>query len=219
MALIDLLITGLILVVVISRFIKFNLPKDPRARGQRGNDFNQWLAGMARGASPETGTPRRKKPAKPVVDVAALDGLAKLKALDAGFDEDSFKQGTAAAYRYFYTSWNAMDVPALDKLCGPELLAQLEASLEDYRERGATPQVVVSDVRSVDIVDADVKAKTAVVRARIVAVQSDDEVVAGKGANQAQPREVVVEWVLARPLTSDDPNWELQRIEHIGGRA
>lgn len=220
MALIDILITGLILAVVVSRFIKFDLPKDPRSRKERKGLVEDFRAAMGpRDKVSQPGRATRRGTSKAVVDVSALSGMDKLKTLDSGFDEQVFKDGTASAYRYFYQSWNAMDVEALDKLCGPELLAQLEDSLDDYRNRGAKPQVVVNDVRVVDVVDADVKAKTAVVRARITAFQSDDEVVAKRGATQALPHEVVVEWVLARPLTSDDPNWELQRIDHVGGKA
>ncbi|MCP5405622.1 MAG: TIM44-like domain-containing protein [Pseudomonadaceae bacterium] len=218
MALIDILVVGLVLAVVVSRFMGFKLPHDPRPRKNRKGDLARLGQRMMAAEAQSSG--KKVKAAKEVKpDVSGLKGIAKLQALDNQFDERDFKDGTAQAYKYFYQSWNAMDVAALDKLCGPALLEQLEASLDDYRDRGAKPQVVVNEVRDVEIIKADVKAMTAVVEARITALQSEDEVVAKRGATQALPHEVVVTWVLARALGSDDPNWELQQIRHEGGRA
>lgn len=220
MALIDILILGLVLAFVVSRFFKHDLPTDPRKKGDRRMDWQDLTQRLMPVASAEgDGKPAKPRKAK-VVDVVGLSGVELLKATDEGFDEQVFKDGVAKAYTYFYQCWNAMDVPGLDKLCGPELMARLEASLKDYTKRGATPEVVVSAVEGVEIVAAKVKAKTAVVEVRIRATQSEGEVKAGKEiANQALPKPVQVVWVLARALTSDDPNWELQSMTHEGAKA
>lgn len=220
MALIDIFILGLVLAFVVSRFFKHDLPSDPRKKGDRRMDWQELTQRMM----PVAGDEGDAKPAKgrktKVVDVKGLSGLELLKATDEGFDEQVFKDGVAKAYTYFYQCWNARDIVGLDKLCGPELMAQLETSLKDYAKRGAKPEVVVNAVEGVEIITANVKAKTAVVESRITATQSEGEIKAGKDiANQALPKPVAVVWVLARALTSDDPNWELQSMKHEGAKA
>ncbi|MFZ2586745.1 MAG: TIM44-like domain-containing protein [Alphaproteobacteria bacterium] len=220
MALIDLIILGLVLAFVISRFMKHDLPSDPRAPKDRVFDWKEFAQSMTPRGDAEQGGKAVKARAAKIVDMKGLSGVELLKTVDEGFDEAQFKQGVEQAYKYFYKSWNAKDVAGLDKLCGPELMGQLEASLKDYAKRGATPEVLVNRVDGVEIVSARLKAKTAIVEAKISALQSEGEVMAGKTvANQAQPRPVSVVWVLARATTSDDPNWELQKIVHEGAKA
>lgn len=223
MALIDILVVGLVLAFIISRFFRHELPKDTRKPGERKMPDWQGIAQAFQAreqAGDDMAKPNRKVRKPKVVDVKGLSGIELLKAHDDSFDEMTFKDGTAKAYQYFYQCWNAMDVPGLDKLCGPELMAQLEQTLEDYKRRGAKPEVLVNRVDKVELLNVDVKRKTAVVEVTIDALQSEGEVTAGKTiANQALPRTTRSVWVLARALTSDDPNWELQSIRHEGAKA
>lgn len=222
MALIDLLVVGLVLAFVVSRFLKHDLPKDQRPKGERKFDWQEFTRRMTPAMGDEPLKPERVTKARKakVVDVKGLSGVELLQATDETFEEERFKDGVAKAYRYFYQCWNAMDVDGLDKLCGPDLLGQLRNSLADYKKRGAKPEVVVNDISSVEILKASLKARTAVVEVRIKARQSEGEIKAGKTiANQALPHAVQSVWVLARALTSDDPNWELQSIKHEGAKA
>jgi predicted lipid-binding transport protein (Tim44 family) len=227
MALIDILVVVLVLAFVVSRFTGFKLPKDPRKPQERRNDWEQLKQkfGAPQEATKDI-TPAAKvvkKPAKAKVDVSGLSGIEQIKALDAGFDEEGFRQGVEAAYRYFYDCWNRLDEEGLDNLCGTALMDKLEVQLAEHRKRKTKPQVLVNSIDAVEITDAKVKGRSAVIEVIVTATQSEDEIgVARKGKGGASGPVVhqqQVRWVLARALGSDDPNWELQDIKPAGGRA
>lgn len=222
MSAIDAVVVLLVLAFAVSRFVKFRLPTDSRKRGERGG-WQAFRDAMGRKAA------EASRPAKPMaartrpaaakkVDLAGLSGLEQIKALEPGFDEARFKAATAAMYKQFHKAWNARDEDKLAGLCGPELMDRLRATLQDYRDRGAKPLVMVNKVE-VSIGEASVRGRGGVIAAHISAVQADDEVKATRGATQAQPHKVEVTWLLAKALPSDDPSWELQKIIHEGGQA
>lgn len=227
MALIDLIVVVLVLAFVVSRFLGFKLPKDPRKPQERRMDWQELKQKFGpppplKNVTPASPAKASKKPAKAKVDVSGLEGVEKIKALDEGFDETTFKQGVEAAYRYFYDCWNKLDEEGLDNLCGTALMDKLEVQLAAYRKSKTKPQVLVNRIDAIEIADARVKGRSAVIDVLITATQSEDEVGVTK-RSKGNPGPVVhkqeVVWVLARALGSDDPNWELQDIRPQGGRA
>lgn len=236
MGLIDGIIVVLVLAFVVSRFLGFKLPKDPRSGKERRMDWEK-LRSTFSGEDAKDVTPAksgvksaakdvgsRVRPAKAKrVDVSGLSGVEQIKALDEGFDEQRFKEGTAAAYKYFVECWVAQDEEGLEKLCAPELMNQLRVDMESYNEREVKPWLADVSVVGVEVVGARVVGRSAIVEAEVTAKQREGEIAADEDAPadmKAVPlHEVRVRWVLARPLASDDPNWELQQIEPVGGRA
>ena len=217
MGLIDIIVIGLVLVAVVTRFTKFKLPKDPRDSAARRADLDK-LRGrpLLRDDAPRDVTPLAQaskveaEPARPARKPSAKDmqaaakgltGLAKVKALEPGFNEAEFLDGAKSAYGYFYACWNARDEDGLDNLCAPALYGRLLVQLQDER---LWEEVHVEEITSVTLGEARVHGKTAV-------IDVDFETVERDGASV--PRPVKRRWVLARPLGSEDPNWELQDIK------
>lgn len=226
MSLTDAVVVLLVLAFAVSRFVAHRLPRDPRKPAERKggwqaftSDFGRKVEESRKPKKPEQPMATRTRPVAPKrVDVSGLVGIAQVKALEPGFDEEAFKAATAAAYKRFYKAWNAMDEDKLAAMCGPELMAKLGHTLQDYRDKGSKPLVTVNSVR-VDIAKAYVKGRSGVIEAVISAVQTDDVVKATRGATQAQPHKTEAVWLLAKALPSEDPNWELQAITHKGARA
>lgn len=210
---IDLIIIALVAAIVVSRFTKFKLPKDPRDAAQRRSDLDRLRRNpLVRDDAPNNvvditaQTEARKAedaraPAAQASREAAkhLSGLAKIKALDGNFREEDFLEGAKAAYGYFYQSWNARDEDGLANLCAPALYDRMvmEMQGEDWQP------VQVDDLRDAEILSARVHGKTAVIEVQFDSVERE-----GEGA----PRTMRRRWVLARPLNSDDPNWELESM-------
>lgn len=209
---IDLIVIALVAAVVVSRFTKFKLPKDPRDPAQRRSDFDR-LRGKssardeasnvvditAQAAARKVDSrPAEAAPAK-AADVKHLSGLAKIKALEPSFKEDAFLEGANAAYGYFYQSWNTKDEEALANLCAPGLYDRVVTDLHSAEWQ----PVHIDDLRDASIVSARVHGKTAVIEVRFDSTERE-----GEGA----PRIMQRRWVLARPLGSDDPNWELESM-------
>lgn len=229
MALIDIIVVVLVLAFVVSRFTGFSLPKDPRKPQERRSDWEQMKQKFGQPQPPAEAAPAAvktsKKPAKAKADLSGLSGLEQIRALDESFDEDTFKQGVESAYRYFYDCWNKLDEEGLDNLCGTALMDKLEVQLAEHRKHKTKPQVLVNSIDNVDIAEASVKGRSAVIDVIITATQSEDEIGVGPvkkrkgGASGPVVHRHQVRWVLARALGSDDPNWELQDIKPHGGRA
>jgi predicted lipid-binding transport protein (Tim44 family) len=129
-----------------------------------------------------------------------LSGVAKLKVMEPGFSEADFLDGARAAYGYFYQSWNARDEEGLDNLCAPTLFGRLMNELHDD---ATYAPVEVDEIVDARIGDVRVHGQTAIVSVDFEAVQREGDGVA---------KTVKSKWVLARPLGSEDPNWELQDI-------
>lgn len=219
----DLIILMAVVVFIVTRFTKFNLPTDTRPKGkgegERGEDWRQLLGrnlGRPGERSDDTPakskvvdiTPVRKLPKK--VDLTGLSGLEQIKALDPAFDENRFLDGTDKAYGYFYDCWNRADEDGLANLCAPQLLNQLTTQLEAYAARSEQPSVQVDGILERSIAEARVNGRTAVIEVEFLARQSVD----GGPLHEVRSR-----WTLARPIGSEDPNWELQQVLELGGQV
>ncbi|RYG61426.1 MAG: hypothetical protein EON60_03580 [Alphaproteobacteria bacterium] len=215
MGLIDIIVIGLVVAVIVTRFTKFKLPKDPRDTAARRTDFDR-LRGkpLIREDAPRDvtaeaqasrvdDTARPRKPSAKELQAAAknLTGMAKVKALDPAFNEADFVDGAKAAYGYFNSCWNAKDEEGLANLCAPALFDRLRLQLQDDRLWEETHVDAITDAA---IVEARVHGKTAVIDVMFETLERE-----GSSAARAVKRL----WVLARPLGSDDPNWELQDIK------
>lgn len=208
MNLIDVLVLLLVGLFVVTRFTKFKLPKDPRDKPTRRQDWTQ----VQRGLMPnEEQIPEEPKvvgegvaPAKAAKvaakDVKGLEGLAKIAALEPGFSEKDFLEGAKAAYGYFYDCRNRKDEAGLDDLCAPVLLNRLLARWQGEGWKTVT----VDALEEAKVAAARVHGKTAIIDVDFKALQRE-----GAGV----PKPVRSRWTLARALNSDDPNWELQDIK------
>ncbi len=210
---IDLIVIALVAAIVVSRFTKFKLPKDPRDAAQRRSDLDRLRRNpLVRDDAPnnvvditaQTEARKAETDNKPSVQAGReaakhLSGLAKIKALDSSFREEEFLEGAKAAYTYFYQSWNAKDEEALANLCAPALYDRLVLDLQDRTWQS----VQIDDLRDAEILSARVHGKTAVIDVQFDSVERE-----GDGT----PRTMQRRWVLARPMNSEDPNWELESM-------
>ncbi len=230
MAWLDLLIVGVVLAVVVSRFMKFNLPTDTRDAATRKADFER-LFGRRKAAREatrdatrdlaeptEATTPfdeadglmepvaeqqaparGRRKAALAPRDVAHLEGVDQIKALDPGFDHADFLAGSIAAYQYFYECYNARDQEGVINLCGPQFEQEVMAEWEDNPAK-----ILVEAEPKATLLGARLNGRTAILEVAFTATHR---------VGKAAPRAVRSRWVFARALGSPDPNWELQTIQ------
>lgn len=210
---IDLIVIALVAAIVVSRFTKFKLPKDPRDAAQRRSDLDRLRRNpLVRDDAPNNvvditaQAEARKAETESTSSASArreaakhLTGLAKIKALDSSFREEEFLEGAKGAYGYFYQSWNAKDEEALSHLCAPALYDRLMVDLQDSNWQ----PVQVDDLRDAEILSARVHGKTAVIEVQFDSVEREGE---------GTPRSMKRRWVLARPMNSEDPNWELESM-------
>lgn len=201
MTLVDVIVLILVAAFIVTRFTKFNLPHDPRDKHARRQDWGRLTqsvvnedAPLKPKAPPVAPKTVGKGPAKTLTD------MDKLKLADPAFSEAAFLDGARGAYAYFYSAWNDKDEEALANLCAPALVDRIVAG---WGDKNGWSKVSVEDITSAALGKVRLHGKTAIAEVDFVARQQE-----GRGV----AREVRSRWTLARALTSDDPNWEVQDI-------
>lgn len=208
MTLIDGIVLVLIVALVASRFFAFKLPKDTRPKASRRSNFN--IFGLNTPAEPKTETSQAQTPQLPppplvkrpsTRELSQMSGIEQIKALEPEFKEEKFIEGVKAALHYFYRCWNKRDEAAMADVVAPRLMAQIK----DMWDSTNQPKKL-EDTKGVLIKSARVTGRTSIIETEITLVSRD-----GKKA----PRTLKGAWTWARPIGSEDPNWELQSFEAI----
>jgi predicted lipid-binding transport protein (Tim44 family) len=224
MPFIDIIIILGVIVFAASRFLAHKMPTDTRPKGSAKND----LQNLMRKPIGEVSAPQA--PAKKVLTAPEslaskaeraknLNGLDKIKALDETFDEAEFINGVKGAYHYFYDRLNAADETGLDNLCGPALLAELTTRLQSLAKHGKQLKINIEKIIGAEITSARVNGRTAIIEVALEAYQAEAEITVGSKNTMPPSAPEKNLWVLARALGSDDPNWEVQSIKPLGGKA
>lgn len=150
------------------------------------------------------------EPAMPKTGVEAA--LAQIKIADPRFDEGQFATGARSAFEMIVNAFSAGDRDTLRALTGGEVLANLEAALDDREAKGHELATTIVGVKRVEIADAQMMGSEARVTMRFVSEQinvtrdAEGEIVSG---GEAAVHEVIDVWTFARDTRSSDPNWTL----------
>lgn len=207
MTIFDIIFLVLIGVFIYTRFFGKPMPKSKRGKKKQ-NVFKfpvddiekamrqQLQQTLAQSAAKKTAAQQRA--------AASLTGIAQIKALDPTFDKNQFLAGAKSAYTMFYDACNNRDEESLDALTAPrlfdEVIDKLEAAGKDY-------QTKITSVDDVKIVDSKVHGRAILIDVKYTAKQSDKPKAAAKKVEQI--------WTWAKPVGTEDPNWELESISNI----
>jgi len=142
--------------------------------------------------------------------------LTALMQADPGFDPGQFLDGAKGAYEMVVAAFAEGDEAMLKQLLGSEVLDGFERAITEREERGETLQSTLVGIDKADIIEAEIKAKQAMVTVKFVSElisvtrDADGEVVEG---DDKKVREVTDIWTFARELASRNPNWKLVATE------
>jgi predicted lipid-binding transport protein (Tim44 family) len=179
-------------------------------RGRSG----QAPAGEPAGPSPEDIEERlgRHAPA----DSPLGKSLTALMQADPSFDPGQFLDGAKGAYEMVVAAFAEGDEDTLKQLLGPDVLDGFERAIAEREERGEILQSTLVGIDKADIIEAEIKAKQAMVTVKFVSElisvtrDSDGDVVEG---DPKKVREVTDIWTFMRELASRNPNWKLVATE------
>lgn len=155
-------------------------------------------------AKPAIGTPAN--------DAPALPGLARVRAADPSFDEGSFLGGARAAFEMIVGAYAAGDSATLRPLLSDEVFANFSRAIQDRQKKGLSLSTTLVGIRSVEILEADVQGRNAVVTVKIVSDQinvthdSEGRMVEGDATAVVTVTDI---WTFSRNVRSRDPNWTL----------
>lgn len=210
----DILFLAILAVFIYTRFMGHKLPKGKKSSKQgRVIDF------------PKTIDPvELEQKAKDVIAGAKqsninaddLEGIAKIKALDASFNEKEFIKGTQGAFEMYFDALQEQDEDTLDALLAPRLFDKTVDAFEDDEKNGHKMHAEVRAIKNCEMTDVRVSGKTLIVdvlfKADIVQYKLTEKNTLKRGDTKSVKSKSYI-WTLARSLNSNDPNWEVEDIQ------
>jgi predicted lipid-binding transport protein (Tim44 family) len=175
------------------------------------------------GRAPDAG----QKPAEVIEPVDRWKGIAEqgsalatnLDAIareDKSFETKHFIAGARAAYEMIVTAFAAGDRRTLRNLLSREVYEGFENAIRERESRGETVESKFVSISSSDIINAEMRGRTAQVTIRFVS-QLISVTRSRSGAvvdgNPDKVSDVTDVWTFARDVSSSDPNWKLVATE------
>ena len=145
-------------------------------------------------------------------DSTARTGLLAIANADTSFDPSQFITGAKAAYEMIVTEFAAGNRKALKPLLSAEVYEGFVMAISDREGRGEKVETRFVGINRAEIVDAELKNKTAQVTVRflsqlITATRNKaGELIDG---DPMRVRDLVDIWTFARDMPSSNPNWRL----------
>jgi predicted lipid-binding transport protein (Tim44 family) len=168
-------------------------------------------------------TPPRELP-RPLPDLAAKpaiggepasalsSALAQIRQADPAFEESRFLAGARGAFEMIVQAFAAGDAAALRPLLSDDVFANFNGAIEERRKAGHTHATTLVGIRSLDLIEAELQGRNAVITVKIVSdqinVTQDGEGKTVEGDPTAVTAITDI-WSFSRNTRSRDPNWTL----------
>jgi predicted lipid-binding transport protein (Tim44 family) len=142
--------------------------------------------------------------------------LTALMRADPGFDPGQFLDGAKAAYEMVVMAFAQGDEEALKQLLGDDVYDGFQRAIHEREERGEKLESNLVGIDKADIIETEIKNRTAYVTVKFVSElvsvtrDADGEVVEG---DPKKVREVTDIWTFARDIADKNPNWKLVATE------
>jgi predicted lipid-binding transport protein (Tim44 family) len=142
--------------------------------------------------------------------------LTALMRADPSFDPGHFLDGAKAAYEMIVMAFAEGDETMLKQLLGDDVYDGFQRAIRERESRGEKLESNLVGIDKADIIEAEVKNRTAYVTVKFVSElvsvtrDADGDVVEG---DPKKVREVTDIWTFARDVGSKNPNWKLVATE------
>jgi predicted lipid-binding transport protein (Tim44 family) len=142
--------------------------------------------------------------------------LTALMRADPGFDPAPFLDGAKVAYEAIVMAFAEGDEATLQQLLGTDVYEGFQRAIREREARGEKVTSSLVGIDKADIIEAEVKNRTAYVTVKFVSElisvtrDADGEVLEG---DPKKVREVTDIWTFAREVASKNPNWKLVATE------
>ena len=139
-------------------------------------------------------------------------GLRQIHAADPSFDETSFVRGARGAFEMIVNAFAAGDTATLRPLLSNEVYDRFAEAIRARQDAKETLETQLVAVPNVDIVEAMMNGRTAVVTVKFISEQINVTRAADGKIIDGDPERVVEKtdfWTFARDTRSTDPNWVL----------
>ncbi|MBI1206184.1 MAG: Tim44/TimA family putative adaptor protein [Azospirillum sp.] len=140
------------------------------------------------------------------------DGLQRIRAVDAAFDEKSFLQGARAAFTTIVQAFAKGDLEALRPLLSDDVYDSFAEAIGRRTAAGEIHETRLDRIKDADLLEARLDGRTAYVTAKFVSEQLNVTRDAGGAVVDGDAErfhDVTDIWTFARNTRSRDPNWLL----------
>lgn len=152
-------------------------------------------------------------PTRAVPDPASPLGatLARMQAVDRGFEPARFLDGAEQAFRMIVEAFAAGNRDGLRNLLSDDTYRGFVGAIDAREAAGQTQKTEIKDIHAATIEEADLRGSVASLTVRFVSDQisatesKEGQIVAGTDA----VTEITDLWTFERDLTSRDPSWRL----------
>jgi predicted lipid-binding transport protein (Tim44 family) len=142
--------------------------------------------------------------------------LTALMRADPSFDPAQFLEGAKMAYEAIVMAFAEGDEATLEQLLGADVFEGFQRAIRERDTRGEKVTSSLVGIDKADIIEAEIKNRTAYVTVKFVSElisvtrDADGEVIEG---DPKKVREVTDIWTFAREVASKNPNWKLVATE------
>ena len=142
--------------------------------------------------------------------------LTGLMQADPGFDPAPFLDGAKMAYEAIVMAFAEGDEATLEQLLGTDVFEGFQRAIRERETRGEKVLSSLVGIDKADIIEVEVKNRTAYVTVKFVSElisvtrDADGDVIEG---DPKKVREVTDIWTFAREVASKNPNWKLVATE------
>jgi predicted lipid-binding transport protein (Tim44 family) len=157
----------------------------------------------------------KPQPAKVVPLKPTKTGLAGLKEIDKNFNEKEFLNGAKQAFVMYHKAWEAEDEDTLASLLAPNLFDEVMDDLETAEAENKKPFLELDEKIEATIIDGRLNGRTEVIEVKYSAQILQDYIGQTAKSSRKKSKAVTQVWVWARPVESDDPNWQLEAINAV----
>lgn len=143
-------------------------------------------------------------------------GLMAIVRSDPAFDPKEFLNGAKEAYEMIVMAFAGGNKQTLRQLLGNDVFDGFTGAIDERKERGEEVESSFVGIDKADILEADLKRKSAQITVKFVSelitatMDKNGKVIDG---NPKKVREVTDIWTFARDVSSRDPNWKLVATE------
>ncbi len=197
----------------------------PEAKRAGAPDANEPVVALPRGRSArapvEASGPSMAEIEERLERHAAKDSplgqsLTALMRADPGFDPGQFLDGAKGAYEMVVMAFAEGDDDTLKQLLGDDVYDGFARAIRERDARGEKLESTLVGIDKADIIESEVKNRTAYVTIKFVSEMvsvtrdAEGDVVEG---DPKKVREVTDIWTFARDIGSKNPNWKLVATE------
>ncbi|AGH99193.1 Tim44/TimA family putative adaptor protein [Micavibrio aeruginosavorus] len=139
-------------------------------------------------------------------------GLQEIANADHSFNATHFLEGAQDAFVMIVEAFAANDRGLLKNLLDPSLYSAFDGAISAREARGEVALTEIHAIRRMEIIDARVQDKRALLTVRFVADETatiqnkDGDYISG---NPDRVKETIDIWTFAKPLKSREPTWYL----------